>query len=87
MNWMEEQAELVLRSQSLGSCISRIWLGACLMGVLYVLFTRSWDRACPDCYSNSPSSSESFTSAGSSGGLSIPCGPLPLECCWRCWSP
>ena len=28
------QAELVLRSQSLGFCVSRVWLGACLMGIL-----------------------------------------------------
>lgn len=70
MNRMEEQVELVLRSQNLGFCISRIWLGAC-----------------PDCYSNSPSPSEPFTSAGSSGGPSFLCGPLPPECCWHCWSP
>lgn len=33
------QAELVLRSQSLSFCISRIWLRACLMGILYLLVT------------------------------------------------
>lgn len=38
------QAELVLRSQSPGFCISRIWLGACLMGVLYILFTLILDQ-------------------------------------------
>ena len=33
------QAELVLRSQSLGFCVSRVWLGAYLMGILYILVT------------------------------------------------
>lgn len=48
------QAELALRSQSLGFCVSRIWLGACLMGALYVLFTLILEQILPKLDGYSP---------------------------------
>lgn len=42
------QSELTLRSQSPGYCVSRIWLAACLMGILYLLVTLVFGRIVED---------------------------------------